>query len=312
VFAGVIGGFKPDVVIDLPDVMVAVSGVIEAGNILAITLAGGGMLELRLDPTEDFQFVTVNVNGDLITLNPPCFRAGTLIETTRGPVAVEALRIGDHVLTAGPGFQAGPVGSGTNDAPAGPATRPVTWIGHRTVRCDIHPDPSRVWPVRVRAGAFAAAEPNRDLWLSPDHALYLDGVLVPVRHLIDGEAVAQVPMASVTYFHVELPLHDVVLAEGLPCESYLDSGDRANFANGGPVVTLHPDFARVVARHRPDRRGGTPAAADQVGGDSGAPSPPDGAHKLTGDKGRHDHGSVRAGRRAGCADRQPGRSCPGR
>ena len=46
-----------------------------------------------------------------------------------------------------------------------------------------------------------------------------------------------------TYYHVELPRHDVVYAEGLPAESYLDVGDRENFANGGGVVRLHMDLA---------------------------------------------------------------------
>jgi hypothetical protein len=35
----------------------------------------------------------------------------------------------------------------------------------------------------------------------------------------------------------------VLLAENLPVESYLDAGDRANFANGGATATLFPDFA---------------------------------------------------------------------
>ena len=166
-----------------------------------------------------------------ISISPPCFRAGTLIETTRGPIPVEALVEGDVVLTAGPG---------------GAGTQAVTWIGHRRVDCVRHPDPEKVWPVRVRAGAFAAGVPARDLWLSPDHAVYADGVLVPVKHLVDGEAIVAEPMAEVTYYHVELARHDVLLAEGLPCESYLDSGDRANFDNGGAVVRLHPDFARGI------------------------------------------------------------------
>jgi len=45
-----------------------------------------------------------------------------------------------------------------------------------------------------------------------------------------------------TYWHVELPAHDVLLPEGLPAESCLDIGGiKAGFANGGPAVTLHPD-----------------------------------------------------------------------
>jgi hypothetical protein len=47
----------------------------------------------------------------------------------------------------------------------------------------------------------------------------------------------------VTYHHIELARHDVVLAEGLPAETYLDSGNRGNFAEGAGAVALHADFA---------------------------------------------------------------------
>jgi hypothetical protein len=52
---------------------------------------------------------------------------------------------------------------------------------------------------------------------------------------------------QVTYFHVELARHDVLVAEGLPVESYLDTGNRAMFANAGVAMMLHPDFATVNA-----------------------------------------------------------------
>jgi hypothetical protein len=119
----------------------------------------------------------------------------------------------------------------------------VIWLGHRTVDCTRHPDPRKVWPVRVSTHAFGPGRPCRDLFLSPDHAVYVGGVLIPVKHLINGTTIAPVQRASVTYHHVELPRHSVLLADGLPAESYLNTGDRANFANGGGHITLHPDFA---------------------------------------------------------------------
>jgi hypothetical protein len=85
--------------------------------------------------------------------------------------------------------------------------------------------------VRVRAGAFAAGAPQRDLWLSPDHAVFVDDVLIPIRYLINGRTIAQERVDAVTYYHVELSDHEVILAEGLPCESYLDTGNRAAFAD---------------------------------------------------------------------------------
>jgi hypothetical protein len=80
------------------------------------------------------------------------------------------------------------------------------------------------------------------LLLSPDHAVFVDRVLIPIKHLINGKTIAQETVDTVTYYHVELAEHDVLLAEGMPAESYLENGDRSMFDNGGGVLTLHPDF----------------------------------------------------------------------
>jgi hypothetical protein len=114
------------------------------------------------------------------------------------------------------------------------------------VDCTQHPEPHKVWPVRIRAGAFGQGRPCDDLWLSPDHALFVGDVLIPVKYLVNGVTIAQVPVQEVTYYHVELSHHAVLLAEGLPAESYLDTGDRTNFANGGGPITLYPDFSSRV------------------------------------------------------------------
>ena len=65
----------------------------------------------------------------------------------------------------------------------------------------------------------------------------------PDRYLANDTTIARVAVDEVTYYHVELDQHDIVLAEGLPCESYLDVGDRTNFSNGGDVVRLFPDLS---------------------------------------------------------------------
>ncbi|MCW3474787.1 Hint domain-containing protein [Limobrevibacterium gyesilva] len=157
-----------------------------------------------------------------------CFAAGTRIATAAGAMRVEDLRAGNHVVSAFGG------------------TAPVVWVGYRRVDCARHPRPHDVWPVRVRAGAFGTLMPQRDLLLSPDHSVYVDGALVPIRYLVNGATISQECVDHITYFHVELPAHDVILAEGLPSESYLDTGNRAAFANGGTTVMLNPDFALEV------------------------------------------------------------------
>ena len=154
-----------------------------------------------------------------------CYLSGTQITTARGEVPVEALRIGDLVATRSNGLQ------------------PISWIGHREVDCRRHPTPERVWPVRVAAGAFGVNLPRRDLFLSPEHAVFVDGVLIPIRCLINDATIRRQQSATATYWHVELPRHEVMLAEGLECESYLDCGNRNAFSNGGAFMALHPDFS---------------------------------------------------------------------
>jgi len=155
-----------------------------------------------------------------------CYAAGTMIATIRGPVPVESIRPGHRVCTV-----------------LGGDTAEVIWVGRREVECARHPDPRKVWPVRVSAHAFGRGMPAADLLLSPDHAVYVDRVLIPIRLLLIGKTVRQELTDRVTYHHIELAQHDVLLANGMPAESYLDSGDRARFSNGGQVIALHPDFS---------------------------------------------------------------------
>ncbi len=117
---------------------------------------------------------------------------------------------------------------------------PVIWTGHRALDFARYPPASK--PIRIQAGAFGRGLPMRDLRLSPDHAIFDEGLLIPVRHLINGATVTQeTGCERVTYWHVELERHDVILAEGLPAESYLDTGNRSAFERQG-VVRLHGEI----------------------------------------------------------------------
>jgi hypothetical protein len=89
--------------------------------------------------------------------------------------------------------------------------------------------------------------------------VFLDGHLVPIRHLINGVSIVQETRDAVTYWHLELDRHDVVLAEGLACETYLDTGNRSAFEEDDPMM-LHADFARRAW----DTRGCAPILTDQA------------------------------------------------
>jgi T5SS/PEP-CTERM-associated repeat protein len=203
----------------------ATDATFSAGD-LVVNIAGAGPLVFTLaEPPPASNPVVVPDGGTGSDIMLPCFARGTRIRTARGETEVEALRPGDLAVTA-----------------AG-RCRPVVWVGSRTLDCRRHARPQDVLPVRVLAGAFAPGRPLRDLVLSPDHAVLCGGVLIPVRYLQNGRTVVQEQAARVAYFHVELATHDVLLAEGLPVESFLDTGNRAAFSGAG-VVALHPDFAR--------------------------------------------------------------------
>jgi hypothetical protein len=154
----------------------------------------------------------------------PCFGRGTLIATRKGDVAVESIAIGDEVRTLSGAF------------------RKVVWAGHRSVDLTRHNNPELARPVRIAAGALEDNVPSRDLVVSPDHNLFLEGVLIPAKCLVNGSTIDILDVAGVTYHHIELETHDIVLAEGAAAETYLDTGNRTAFAGQG-VTDVHPDFS---------------------------------------------------------------------
>ncbi|MBW4034043.1 MAG: cellulase family glycosylhydrolase [Proteobacteria bacterium] len=183
---------------------------------------------------------TLNANGSLNAaqkavwsqlLPMTCFAAGTRIMTLRGEIAVERLEIGEVVICANG------------------RTAPVCWVGRRTVDLARHPTPERANPIRFEPGSIADGVPRRALLLSPDHALLLDGHLIPAKALVNGATIRMTTPRSVTYYHVELPAHSALFAEGTPAESYLDTGNRGVFENGDAPLVLHGlfDQARRVA-----------------------------------------------------------------
>lgn len=134
----------------------------------------------------------------------PCFVSTTRIRNAAGQWRpVEHLRPGDRLAALRRG------------------TGVVTWIGHRRMR--------DAAPVVIEPFAFGNA-PIRSLCLSPDHAVLVDDVLIPIRKLLNGTTIRRASEAGlVIYVHVELARHDIVCAEGLNCESFLDTGNRGQF-----------------------------------------------------------------------------------
>jgi hypothetical protein len=144
-----------------------------------------------------------------------CFLRGTRIRTVAGERNVEDLMIGDVLPTESSGSQ------------------PVQLIGNYTFFKD---DPEKSWaegvrPVRVSRSAISDGVPYRDLYLSQYHSLLIDGALVTAGTLANGTTIVQVDpreFEELAYFHIKLARHDVIFAEGAPCESLLKMDENAN------------------------------------------------------------------------------------
>ncbi|CAO3429964.1 Hint domain-containing protein [Azospirillum doebereinerae] len=165
--------------------------------------------------------------------DPTCILRGALIRAMSGDVPVETLKIGDLVQSAISG-----------------EFRPIRWIGRRALSgSSLNTEQLRKvhLPVRIVRGAFGPALPERDLHISPGHAIILGDHGVSARLLMNGTSIAQVEaMASIEYFHIELDTHDSVFANGLSIETYLESDNRHAYDNAAEYEALYPgDDPRV-------------------------------------------------------------------
>jgi hypothetical protein len=174
-------------------------------------------------------------------LTPPtgiaCYRRGTLIEAASGQKNVEALQIGDKVRTA----------SG--------ALRPIKWIGRRSYNGRFVMGRKDILPVCIKSGALGENMPERDLWISPNHAMYfqgdyLSGVLIEAKDLVNGVSIVQAERVdTLEYFHIELDTHDVIIAEGALSETFIDDDSRAMFHNARDYDTLYAEEFAAPAHY---------------------------------------------------------------
>jgi len=178
--------------------------VTEGGNVYTQVLSGSYT-------ASDFVLTSDGSGGTDIAFL--CFYPGTRIATPAGETAVEDLCVGDMVLTAN-------------------GQLPVRWLGQSHVHTRLV-DPLRSLPIRIKASALGEALPVHDLLLSPDHAVFIDGILVQAGALVNNTSIVReydVP-EQFTYYHVELATHELLLAEGVQTESFVDNVDRMNFHN---------------------------------------------------------------------------------
>jgi len=228
---------------DFEGLKISVGGKIEIqgignGSVYVTTLTSDGLL--TLENSNGHPIVSVQLSGDythetftvsqdssydlfLTAVASPCYCAGTMIMSDQGEIAVEALQIGDRILNY-----------------KGEA-RKIKWIGRRSYSGRFIGRSLDLLPICFRAGSLDEALPRRDLWVSPHHAMYLDGLLIEAKDLLNGISIYQAAcVEKIEYFHIEFDSHDVIIAEGALAESFVDDNSRGLFHNARDYEALHP------------------------------------------------------------------------
>jgi hypothetical protein len=165
---------------------------------------------------------------------PNCFVKGTRILTPQGEARIEDLRIGDLVATV-----------------RGEAL-PIKWLGRNTYKKSGPAWPKSVIPIRLSRFAIDENTPHTDLYLSPGHALFIDGSLIPVKYLVNGTSVvpAMPPgMETIEYFQIVFDTHEVIWAEGVPAETFVANDKAAYevFTNFVEYERLYPTDSYAIA-----------------------------------------------------------------
>jgi hypothetical protein len=185
---------------------------------------GGGLIRVLSDNG------ALSSVGSSVSAYALCFLAGTEISTPVGRRAVEALEIGDRILTTSGG------------------TVPVKWIGRQTVSTRFGPA-ERLMPVRFAAGSLGDGLPHTDLTVTADHGMLVDGVICHAGALVNGITIRRVPLAemgdSYTVYHVETEAHEIILANGAPAETFIDNVSRRAFDNFAEFEALYGDVPEM-------------------------------------------------------------------
>lgn len=200
--------------------------------------------DLDGDGNSDTISQSVTIGTENVKVDIECFLTGTHILTEKGEIAVENLKIGDKVQTGDDKLE------------------PIKWIGKQTINPHQVNNPLDSYPILIKAGALGDNIPSRDLYISPNHSLLVEGLLINAGALVNDISIIKIePTQTFCYYHIELENHALLVAEGTFAESYLpQKEDRLAYDNGAEYEELYPysnnlmlwplDYPRVSSKNK--------------------------------------------------------------
>lgn len=69
----------------------------------------------------------------------------------------------------------------------------------------------------------------KELVVAPEHGVYIQGKFYLPRQLVNRASILEETSGAYQFWAVELSQHNVIVAEGLPVESFIDDGRRKAF-----------------------------------------------------------------------------------
>ncbi|WP_010516162.1 Hint domain-containing protein [Komagataeibacter oboediens] len=237
-FPSISGFDQPGATIEIPNAT-AIASVSQSGDSTDIVTTTGQTIQVQGDfydyATQHNLFQSTSDGNLYISTTPMnstgdngvlvCFLAGSMITTPAGTVAVEEIKENDTVLALVNGQH---------------VPRTVVWAGkaQATVRAGVADDEAG-YPVRIRQNAISDGVPYKDMLITAEHCLFLNGRFIPARMLVNGRSVLyDHSITSYEYYHIELEEHAIIMADGMLTESYLDTGNRRAFQQTGQVIRI--------------------------------------------------------------------------
>lgn len=154
-----------------------------------------------------------------------CYLKGTQILTKKGYKAIEDIKLGEEMIVCGDIEK-------NKYVVADDKTSKVMWLSH------FKASPSEeTFPVCFKKGSLAPNLPINDLYVSQGHQIVYKGQLIPAKRFVNGNTIfIDREKFDLVYYHVEVEKHSILLAEGVPAESYLETGKRHLFASKERLV----------------------------------------------------------------------------
>lgn len=196
-------------------ILVVAGDTITLGTGQQITLNANGTFTIVADSDDETVYFNYAIEDSLSNTDTAlveivqiaCFGKGTMIRTEFGDQSIETLEPGQLVMTRDNGLQ------------------PIRWVGRRTVTTE-----DTLAPIRFAKGTFGATS---DLWLSPQHRVLISDVwsellfgesevLVKAKDLINDQTIRiDRSKPEITYFHLLMDNHEILLSNGMATESFL-------------------------------------------------------------------------------------------